>query len=190
MSEFPNKTMNNHDLLARFNRRDSVAFGDVYSLFHRELNLYATSLYRDVEIQSEDIVHDIFMNLWLSKITFEELQNIKAYVYISIKNGFKNYLAHNNHKLKYRNHVEVENDFFVDMVECEIYSFVEDTLKSLPETYSKVIELYIKGWKPGEIAAELHKTEHHIYNIKNEAINLLRKKITKDKLLFIISLIG
>lgn len=177
------------DLLKGFNNRESVAFGEVYSLFYRELSVYATSLYRNVAIEPEDIVHDIFINLWLSSTKFELLINIKAYIYVSIKNGFKNYLTHNTYVSKYTEQMNVDETFEVDVMESELYSFVDESIKILPKSYAEVIDLYLKGWKSGEIAKKLMKTEQNVYNIKNKSIAILRKKIDKDKLLIICTLL-
>lgn len=176
------------DLLKRFNNRESIAFGEVYSLFYRELSVYVASLYRDVTMPPEDVVHDVFINLWLSSMKFEQLINLKAYIYVSIKNGFKNYLAHTTHVVKYTKQMSVDEDFGIDVMESELYSFVDESLKILPKSYAVVIDLYLKGWKLGEIAETLTKSEQYVYNTKNKAIAILRKKLDKDKL-FIINIL-
>lgn len=178
------------ELLNQFNSKDCVGFGAVYSFFHRELNLYASYLYRDTDILSEDVIHDIFTNIWQSDVKFESLMSIKAYLYVSIKNGFKNYLVRNNRVNKYIKHVEVESNFNLDMIECEIYSFIDEAMKVVPENCKEVLRLYIDGCKSGEIAKILGKTEQSVYNIKNETIKILREKLKKDKFIILIFLLN
>lgn len=173
------------DLLKRFNHRESIAFGEVYSLFYRELSVYAASLYRDAIMQPEDVVHDVFIHLWLSSMKFEQVINIKAYIYVSIKNGFKNYLAHHTHVVKYTKQVSIDEDFGIDVMESEFYSLIDESIKVLPKSYAEVIDLYLKDWKLGEIAEKLKKSDQYVYNTKNKAISILRKKLDRDKLLII-----
>lgn len=173
------------ELLNRFNKRESCAFGKVYSLYYREVNLYAASLYRHSDIQPEDVVHDIFVTLWSSNTKFSSLDKIKAYVYVSIKNGFTNFIHHHIHVEKYQKYLSEEHLFVTDIIECELYSFVHEACQLLPELYAKVLRMYIDGWKSGEIAEELGRTEQNIYNIKNSLINILKSKMSKDKMLFL-----
>lgn len=182
-----NSIENELELLKKFNNRESLAFGEVYLLYHKELNLYTSSLYRGTTIASEDVIHDIFINIWQSDIKFEKLINIKAYMYISIKNGFKNHIAHNTHVSTYKKHIETESNFLIDMTEAELYSFIRETLDDLPIKYKEVLMLYIKGWRSGEIALHLGRTKQNVYNIKNEGIKILKKR--SDKYLIILMLL-
>lgn len=173
------------ELLNQFNKRERSAFGKVYSIYYREVNLYAASLYRNSDIQSEDVVHDIFVNIWSSDIKFTSLDRIKAYVYVAIKNGFKNFILHHVHVEKYQKYLCNEHIFVTNAIECELYSFVNEACQLLPELYAKVLRMYIDGWKSGEIAKELGRTEQNIYNMKNTLIGILKTKMTKDKILFL-----
>lgn len=185
-----NKISCDNQLLKKFNNRDSVAFGEIYTLFHKELTIYTNTLYRGTEIIPDDVLNDIFVTIWTSKTTFESLQHIKSYVYLSIKNNFRNYLVHNNYKIDYLNRLRDEDKYDVNIVESELYSVVDEAIKLLPETYALVLKMYINGWKTGEIAGVLDRTEQNIYNIKYEAINILRKKLTKNNLFLIIFMLG
>lgn len=178
------------ELLKRFNNRDSIAFGEVYTLYHNELSIYTASLYREMNVMSEDVIQDVFVNLWLSTVKFEMLINVKAYIYVSIKNSFRNYLRNNSYAEKYSEQVKLDHDFEVDVMESEMYSFVDELTNILPKSYAEVIDLYLKGWKSGEIAEKLIKTEQNIYNIKTRAITVLRKKLDKDKLFIVNILLG
>lgn len=176
-------------LLKQFNERDEVAFTHVYTMHRKELNIYASSLFGWTNMVSEDIVEDIFINLWMSKNRFENLDSIKAYLYVSIKNSFIKHYQHKKHVITHQNYVEKENDFVVDIIETKIYSLVDETLKLLPQAYAEVMSLYLDGWKTGEIAASIGRPEQSVYNMKHEAIKILRKKLSNDKLLIMILLL-
>lgn len=177
-------------LLDLFNKRDSVAFGDVYSIFYREFYLYLKMLYRDTEVVADDVIHDIFVNIWLSKTVFESVFHIKSYIYLSIKNNFRNYLAHGKHKITYGERIKEDHDYDFDIVESELYSVVDEALRFLPETYAQILKMYLDGWKSGEIAAKIGRTEQYVYNMKYDAINLLKKKMPKERFLFLLSILS
>lgn len=176
---------NNNSLLKDFNSRDSDAFGRVYLLFYRELNAYASIIYRNTEIMSEDVIHDIFVNLWMSKTSFDSLNNIKGYIYIAVRNGFRDFLTHSKCVDKFNDTFVATDSMFADVFECEVYSEIDETLKILPPDYAEVLKMFIEGYKPSEIAEKLGRTQQNIYNIKYESVTMLKKKYNKDKLFFL-----
>lgn len=61
-----------------FNRRDERAFIKIYENLYKELCHFASSLYRDGDMTAQDVVHDLFVNLWTSKnIKFQTEENLK-----------------------------------------------------------------------------------------------------------------
>lgn len=185
------KIVNEAQLLTKFNNRDSSAFSSVYSLYYEDFHYYASYLYDGTSVESEDIIHDIFLELWQNKhVKFDQLIKIKGYIFIAIKNGFKNYKNHTKYEHKYAESFEVDANFELDVLEYEVYSMVDKALEILPSECAKVFKLYIDGYKPEEIAQMLDKKIQTVYNTKQEAISILRRKFPKDKLLLLLSLIN
>lgn len=174
----------NDDLLILFNKKDRLAIGEVYLKYHKELIIYASSLYRGTEVSAEDVVHDVFVAICNLKGGFSSLESIKAYAYVSIKNRFKNYISHNKHIEAYVENVKSDEDYDIDIIESELYSFADQAMDSLPKLHADVLKLYIDGWKLPDIAAQLDKTENHIYKIKYDSIKILKDKINKSKMFF------
>lgn len=180
----------NNDILILFNKKDRFAIGEVYLKYHKELIIYALSLYRGTEISAEDVVHDVFVNICNLKTEFSSLESIKAYAYVAIKNKFKNYILHNRHIETYVETVQKDEDYDIDVIESELYSFASQALETLPKLHAEVLKLYIDGWKLPDIAIELNKTENHIYKIKHDAIKILQKKVSKSNVFILLLLIG
>lgn len=178
-------------LVQKFNTRDSIAFSDIYTTLHRELYTYASLLYNKSNVIAEDVIQDIFMNVWSADVSFNSISNIKSYLYTSIKNSFRNHLSH-------KNYVDSYNDYLtshdagadINIVEMELYSLVDEALKILPGSYAEVLRLYLDGYKSGEIAKILNRREENVYNIKHKAISLLIKKLPPDKIFIITHLLG
>lgn len=179
-------------LLKKFNSRDGRAFGSVYALYYNELHYFAAILYQKTEVDAGDVIQDISSNIWSNgDIQFASLEGIKSYLYKSIRNAFNNFIVKKTVVSKYENELRNdENSLMVDIVESETYTLLESVLGLLPSDCVEIFRLIFDGWSVDEIAEQLGKQKQTIYNKKSETIKLLKKKISKDKLLLIITIFG
>lgn len=178
----------NRDLLNLFNNRVIEALGDIYSMFYSELHYYAINLYKGTSIDSTDAVQDTFLNLWQTSARFDDIINIKAYLFIAIKNNFKQYIKKNRLHDRFKDYSFHEQELFqVDVIESEVISNMHHILKLLPAESADILQLFFEGWEIDDISKKLGKTKRTIYNKKSEAIGLLRNKLAADKLLLIIT---
>lgn len=179
-------------LLKKFNGRDSYAFGCVYDLYYTELHYYAAILYRKSEVDPPDIIQDVFANIWTNgDIQFASLEGIKSYLYRSIRNSFNNFIVKRMVISKYENELRNNEDaIMVDIIESETYTLLESVLGMLPKEGAEIFKLIFEGWSVDEIAEKLGKQKQTIYNKKHETIKFLKDKLSKDKMLFIVTLFG
>lgn len=180
------------DILKGFNRRDSAAFGEVYSIFYDELTYFAARLYSRTSVVASDAVQDAFLYLWQhGDLKFKGLPSVRSYLYIVIKNLFLNYTSRLRHAGKYLEHISAQEDWIVtQMVEGEVYSSVGRTLELLPEDCARVFAYHIEGWNAREIARELNISERTVYNKQAKAVEILKDKLPKEDLLSFLLLIG
>ena len=144
-------------LLESFNRRNPKAFSIVYRMIYRELYLYATHIFNPLNLPAEDVIQDIFTDIWLREsVQFPSLPYIKTFCFIALKNAYKN-------KIK----------------QVELFHSLYESLKFLPDDYATVIRMYLEGWKPEEIATKLGLALQTVYNKRREAILILRKHMVK-----------
>lgn len=163
-------------LLVRFNRRDTSAFASVYMKFFTELHSYAGRLYCNTSVDPEDVVQDVFCNLWeRTDITFDSFLKIKAFLFVAIKNGFKNYISHLDVERRYKNVVELDGGFSEDVVESELGASLLEYVERIPDPGGKVMRLYLNGYEAEEIADRLHMSIRTVYNTKSRAIGMLKK---------------
>lgn len=186
------KTEDDARLLNQFNDRNNLAFSKIYLLYYNDLHYFASNLFKGTEVVASDVIQDIFLSLWENKRQkFDELINIKAYLFISTRNSFRGYIRHNKHIQKHQKYVSRDNDFFVSQVfETELFSFINESVNLLPEECAKVIKEYLKGLDIKEIAGKLNKSEYTVYKQKKYAIDILKKKLSKDKLFILTILIS
>ncbi|MFR5659751.1 MAG: sigma factor, partial [Butyricimonas faecihominis] len=90
-------------LLMRFNQRDTSAFAMIYTKFFTELHVYANRLYTNTSESAEDAVQEAFCYLWeRHDVIFDSLTKIKAFLFVAIKNRYKNHVSHLGVEQKYR----------------------------------------------------------------------------------------
>ena len=78
-------------LLESFNRRNPKAFSIVYRMIYRELYLYATHIFNPLNLPAEDVIQDIFTDIWLREsVQFSSIPYIKTFCFIALKNAYKN----------------------------------------------------------------------------------------------------
>lgn len=179
----------NDNLLKRFNEREPVAFGEVYDSLYNELHYFTTQLYRDTPFVAADVMHDLFLELWQKRgQKFADFINIKAYFYVCIKNRFKNDVNHKKYIRQHHHEVLTdERSFISNIIETETISTISCAIDLLPAECAKVFRMHLDGWNVKEIAATLGKSQSTVYNQRQEAINILKDKISMDSLsLFII----
>lgn len=167
-------------LLESFNRRHPHAFSIVYRMIYRELYLYATRLFESLNVPAEDVIQDIFTDIWLREsVQFPSILYIKTFCFIALKNAYKNKIKHLGYQQRFALECKVEKEFTEDIEQVELYHSLYESLKFLPDDYATVIRMYLEGWKPEEIATKLGLALQTVYNKRREAIVILRKYMMK-----------
>ncbi len=100
-------------LLESFNRRNPKAFSIVYRMIYRELYLYATRLFESLNVPAEDVIQDIFTDIWLREsVQFPSILYIKTFCFIALKNAYKNKIKHLGYQQRFELESKVENRIF------------------------------------------------------------------------------
>lgn len=167
-------------LLLKFNSRENNAFCTIYELIYDELFHFTRNIYRDTEIAASDVIHDVFIKLWESRnVKFDTISSIKGYIYVSIRNKFKDYISHNQCIGKFNNSLKLQDDYLISQIaESETLSIISEAVKLLPKECAEVFKLFIDGWEVKDIAQKLNKAQSTIYAQKQEAISILKQKLT------------
>ncbi len=70
---------------------DQQAFEDLYRTYFVRLYRFCFSIVHQKE-PAEEIVHDVFMNLWKRRSSLSEITNLEVYLYVSVKHLSLNYV--------------------------------------------------------------------------------------------------
>ena len=104
-------------------------FESLFKLYYSGLVVYASHLTDDSET-AEDLVHDLFIHIW-ENIRLLDTENIKAYLFTSIRHRALNHLAHLKIRNEYQEKIIQKGDL-TGLLTWEYY--VEEELRQHIET--------------------------------------------------------
>lgn len=180
---FDKKRQNKSQLVHDFNSRKLSALTSIYDLLYDELYFFTTHIYQNTIIDPADIIHDVFIKIWdRNSMHFNDIENIKAYMFVTIKNMKSNYLDRLKTEYNYRQNINIDRDSFISEVAItETIAIIAQEIDLLPEQCANVFKLSIEGWEISEIAQMLNKSESTVYNQRTQAIKTLKKRIGKNE---------
>lgn len=169
------------NLLKNIANGDSGAFAKFYDLYYHRVFKFARFFVKSEEL-CQEIVSDLFYNLWQGRKNLVEMQNIEGYLYTSIKNlVFKQ-----KKQALITQHVALDlfsGDFFIETsspeqiyLNHELKELIEKAINELPEKCKLVfIMSREQGLKHKEIAEILTISEHTVH----AQLTIAKKKIAE-----------
>lgn len=88
-------------------KNDQKAYKELFVSTHEHLHRFALSILRSKE-DAEDVVSDFFITVWQRRVSLVDIENIKLYFFVSIKN-----LSINKLRQKKRASVNFNEDYLV-----------------------------------------------------------------------------
>ena len=70
---------------------DQLAYRQLFIQFYNKLSRFVMGFTKNKEL-TDEIVSDVFINIWRRRKNIEEIRNLKLYLYVSAKNITFNYL--------------------------------------------------------------------------------------------------
>lgn len=181
-----------NDIIVSLKNGDPEALQTLLKHYYSALCLFAERLLAD-SAAAEDIVGESFVKLWKKRADFENHQNLKAFMYITVRNACLNYLKQaKRDSLSKKQHAYLtsEKEEFVlnEMIRAEVLKEIMDAINNLPEQCRKVLKLgYLEGMKNQEIARLLNISVHTVKNQKARGIQLLKVRLRdRDLMAFLI----
>lgn len=168
-------------LMLAINKDDYISYNKLFIRYYGRLCQYVYSLLMDKN-DAEDIVQELFLNLWKNRKKIEIKENVTRYLYRMAKNMSLNFIRsqekierltenQNLPHLSYENNqLEIE-EFRIALYDC---------IDQLPKRNKEILLLHrVKGLKQKEISEKLSIS---IKTIKNQIwISLQKLKNCLDK---------
>jgi RNA polymerase sigma-70 factor (family 1) len=80
-----------YDLQQRIAVGDQLAYQKLFTMYYSKLRNFSNNLVGNKEY-AEEIVNDVFINLWRRRIMITEIENLQLYLYHAAKNASLNHL--------------------------------------------------------------------------------------------------
>ena len=166
-------------LLASFQAGNMAAFSQLYNLHINVLFNYGLKLTIDKELL-KDCIHDIFVKLYTKKDELGTIDNLRSYLFISLKNKLCDELRRRMYmsdtaveEVSISTPTDVEDDYMEEEQRKNEFSLVRRLLDQLSPRQREALTLYYIGEKKYEDICE-------IMNMNYQSVrNLMHRGLTK-----------
>jgi RNA polymerase sigma-70 factor (ECF subfamily) len=172
--------MTDEDILLQLNTTDNTAvFIEIYNRYHAQLYNAACKRCSSAEI-SEEIVQDLFINLWKNRETLKINSSLSGYLFTAVRNLILNQIQKEAVRKRAYESLVLENADYDNSTEelviaNDLNHRLNSNLSSLPDKCRSVFELSRKHHKSNkQIAHELGISEKTVENHITRALKYLR----------------
>ena len=166
----------------RFRTGDREAFARIFELHYRQLYAYGKQFLVDVSL-TEDAIQDLFINLWRTRENLSEVDNIKFYLFRSLRRNIRR-LSERQERAQHQNIFQAQieddwlrqtSDFLPDDDESLLTRRLNALIEDLPRRQQEVILLrYYQNFSTEEISLIMGVTEKTVRNTLFNAMTTLR----------------
>ncbi len=167
------------------------SFNSVFKQYYRPLCFFADKILQD-KVAAEDTVENVFIKLWEKNPDFNSYKNLKAALYISVKNACLNQIRQRRkdrskkEALSYVLERESEDFILNEIVRAELLDEVYKELRKLPPECRKVMQLhFLVGQDYKTIAADLGITVSTVKNHKAYGTKILKRRFGRNFMLLL-----
>jgi RNA polymerase sigma-70 factor (family 1) len=175
-----------NDILLAFRQGDRAAFNSIYLQFRKPIITFCKAM---VPIEdAEEITADIFVRLWKSRQQWDNIKNVKAFLYVSARNACFNFLKSEKAKSRKQEVVtevlEREQEFILQAeIESDLITLIKSEMEKLPDTCRSVFKMsYFDLYGNAEIAAQLNIESQTVRNLKTIALKVIKKSLAEKGL--------
>jgi RNA polymerase sigma-70 factor (ECF subfamily) len=164
-------------------RKDDIrSFELLFRKYYAMLCNYAYKIHKDMDT-AEEIVQDLFFNIWEKRDSIHIESSVKSYLYKSTYNRSMLVLRQKTIQTRYekylKDHVNLTQPDASEEIDAEeLARVIDKTLEELPERIRKIFTLSrFEGLKYHEIAEKLSLSVKTIESNMGKALKLFRKNI-------------
>lgn len=172
---------------------DESVFTTVYELYSEKVYRLAFRFLKDKE-QSEEIVQETFINLWMSREKLDSEGNIWLYLYVISKRLSLNalrqlYKSTNFAEQLCHRIIATHNSTEEEVLAHDLEQFTEKIIEKLPRQQQLIFKLSrIEGLSHKEIAEQLHISPNTVKNHMVEALKTLKSHIKYSDFIYFLVL--
>lgn len=174
---------------------DLSSFEEVFAIFSPKLYAFVYRYIKSKE-ESEEIVQEVFIQIWETRSKLNEKLSFKSYIYTITKNKIIDYFRRKKIESLSKNYIEAFTNLVRDDTYNELFYKDYDSLliKAIGQLSEKRKEIFILSKKFGmsrsEIASFYGISENTVKNQLHEALNFLRTILKKEIILITVFLLN
>lgn len=187
-------------LVKQLKKGDRIAFNALYKQHYLSLHTFA-ELFLDTD-DAEDVVQDVFLNVWLHRERIDDAKSFKNYLLRSVYNTALNLLKQKNRQVGYEAAGEKEinallapyfdpdaNEIIRRLFNEELHRELSDAIQSLPPKCREVFSMSYLHHTPSKeisqrLGISLRTVDNHIYAALKQLREQLRRHRNKFSGLF------
>ncbi|WP_258100198.1 RNA polymerase sigma-70 factor [Marinoscillum pacificum] len=157
---------------------DEKEFEAFFNLHYPVMVGFAMNYLKDKD-QAEELVQDVFTNVWIKAETITISTSAKSYLFTATRNACLNFLKHQKIEMAYANQYESPLSQTANELEYdELVGRLEKALDKIPEKCREIFELNrFEGKRYKEIAEELNLSLKTVENQMGKALKILRNEL-------------
>lgn len=182
-----------NDILVQISKGNEKTFEALFRTHYAALCGYAKKYLLELE-QAEEIVQDLFYNLWNKREALEIQTSIEAYLFRSVRNACLNAIKHQKVRENYAAQAQASNNpgghENRNPVEAlELQEKIDQAINALPPERKKIFLLSrFEGKKYREIADELGLSVKTVEAQMGSALKFLRENLSDFLMLYMVIL--
>jgi RNA polymerase sigma-70 factor (ECF subfamily) len=170
------------ELMQEIKAGNMLAFDELYRKYNKRLYKFAYSILKTTE-DAENIIQDVFLNLWLNREKVEKSTSVKYYIFEIAHNSAISIIRKRIKDTIYIEHVKSLQNLIQEPVDLqveynELNQILEGIINSLPSQQKKIYLLNrIEALKYREIAEQLNISINTVENHMSRALKNIREKL-------------
>ncbi|SMD36767.1 RNA polymerase sigma-70 factor, ECF subfamily [Reichenbachiella faecimaris] len=156
-------------------------FEKVFRTYYQQLAAFAYQ-YVESHETAEEIVQDVFTNVWTKSDQIEIRTAVKSYLYGAVRNACLNFIKHKKIERRYEEQELLKADGYeTDFLELdELQKEIDAALDQLPEKCRQIFEMSrFEEKKYKEIAEELGLSIKTVENQMGRALKVMRTALSR-----------
>jgi len=166
-------------LVARTRRRDQDAFATLYDRYSRLVYSIALRVVRNAST-AEDILHDVFLQLWQAPERFDAARgNLPAWMAVIARNRAIDRLRQQRTTLDPEEAILISSvDLGSEVERTSVVGKIRELLRSMPDSQRRAMELaFFDGKTHAEIAALMNEPLGTVKTRIRSALTAIRKAL-------------
>ncbi len=174
------------EIIERIRNGNIEAFETIFRAYYQPLCIFSLRYLKRTDL-AEEIVQDIFVNIWDKRSTLNVETSLKSYLYRAVHNNSLKFLQHKKVIDKHAQRIVDRKESYysepVNNIQLEEFSkLLETAFTSMPQKTKQIFELSRnEGLKYNEIAEKLEISVKTVEAHMGSALKILRENL-KDYL--------